>query len=59
MKNFVHRTGYSIDPEAHRKGANLDNYEVREESDQIPRTIVTVETESTYMTLESDPKLFR
>lgn len=40
---FVHRTGHSLGEEVHGNGANLDNYETRDERVLIPKTAFTIE----------------
>ncbi len=40
---FVHRTGHSIGEEVHGNGANLDNFEMRDERPLIPRTCFSIE----------------
>jgi Xaa-Pro dipeptidase len=40
---FVHRTGHSIGEEVHGNGANMDNFETRDDRRIIPRTCFSVE----------------
>ena len=40
---FTHRTGHSIGEEVHGNGANVDNFETRDERPIIPRTCFSVE----------------
>lgn len=40
---FIHRTGHSIGEEDHARGANLDNFETRDERRLIPGTAFTIE----------------
>lgn len=40
---FVHRTGHSIGQEAHWNGANIDNFETKEERELIPNTCFSIE----------------
>ncbi len=40
---FVHRTGHSIATVAHANGANVDNFETRDERTLLPRTCCSIE----------------
>jgi len=40
---FVHRTGHSLGEEVHGNGANLDNFETKDERVLIPGTAFTIE----------------
>jgi len=40
---FVHRTGHSIGEDVHGNGANMDNFETRDNRRIIPRTCFSVE----------------
>jgi Xaa-Pro dipeptidase len=40
---FVHRTGHSLGEDIHGNGANMDNFETRDDRRIIPRTCFTVE----------------
>lgn len=40
---FVHRTGHSIGQEAHWNGANIDNFETKEERELISNTCFSIE----------------
>jgi Xaa-Pro dipeptidase len=40
---FIHRTGHSIGEEVHGNGANMDNYESRDERHILPRTCFSIE----------------
>lgn len=40
---FVHRTGHSIGEEVHGNGANMDDFETREERRVMPRTAFSIE----------------
>jgi len=40
---FLHRTGHSIGEEVHGNGANIDNYETRDERRILPRTCFSIE----------------
>jgi len=40
---FVHRTGHSLGEDVHGNGANMDNFETRDDRRIIPRTCFTVE----------------
>jgi Xaa-Pro dipeptidase len=40
---FIHRTGHSIGEEVHGNGANIDNYESRDERHLLPRTGFSIE----------------
>ncbi len=40
---FVHRTGHSLGEDVHGNGANLDNFETRDDRKILPRTCFTVE----------------
>jgi Xaa-Pro aminopeptidase len=40
---FVHRTGHSIGEEVHGDGANMDDYETRDERLVLPRTCFSIE----------------
>jgi Xaa-Pro aminopeptidase len=40
---FVHRTGHSIGEEVHGNGANMDNFEMRDDRRIIPRTCFSIE----------------
>ncbi|HSF29914.1 MAG TPA: M24 family metallopeptidase [Candidatus Tectomicrobia bacterium] len=40
---FIHRTGHSIGEEVHGNGANIDNYESRDERHLLPRTCFSIE----------------
>jgi Xaa-Pro dipeptidase len=40
---FVHRTGHSIGEDVHGNGANMDNFETRDDRRIIPRTCFSVE----------------
>ncbi|MFH0801669.1 MAG: M24 family metallopeptidase [bacterium] len=42
-KYFIHRTGHSIGIEDHANGANLDNFETRDERRIIPGTAFSIE----------------
>ena len=42
-ENFVHRTGHSIGEDVHGNGANMDNFETRDQREIIPRTCFSVE----------------
>jgi Xaa-Pro aminopeptidase len=42
-QHFVHRTGHSIGREVHGNGANIDNYETRDERRLIPGTGFSIE----------------
>ncbi len=42
-KYFIHRTGHSIGVEDHANGANMDNFETRDERRLIPHTAFTIE----------------
>jgi Xaa-Pro aminopeptidase len=40
---FVHRTGHSIGEDVHGNGANMDNFEMRDDRRIIPRTSFSIE----------------
>jgi Xaa-Pro aminopeptidase len=40
---FIHRTGHSIGEEVHGNGANMDNYESRDERRILPQTCFSIE----------------
>ncbi|MBN1505028.1 MAG: aminopeptidase P family protein [Candidatus Eisenbacteria bacterium] len=40
---FIHRTGHSIGEDVHGNGANIDNFETRDDRTIIPRTCFSVE----------------
>jgi Xaa-Pro dipeptidase len=40
---FIHRTGHSIGEEVHGNGANMDNYESRDERHILPQTCFSIE----------------
>jgi Xaa-Pro dipeptidase len=40
---FIHRTGHSIGEEVHGNGANIDNYESRDERHLLPHTCFSIE----------------
>lgn len=40
---FVHRTGHNIDTKDHGPGANIDNYETRDERELLPGTCFSIE----------------
>ncbi len=40
---FIHRTGHSIGEEVHGNGANIDNFETRDDRKIIPRTCFSIE----------------
>jgi Xaa-Pro aminopeptidase len=40
---FIHRTGHSIGEEVHGNGANIDNYESRDERHILPQTCFSIE----------------
>jgi Xaa-Pro dipeptidase len=40
---FVHRTGHSIGEDVHGNGANMDNFETRDDRRIVPRTCFSVE----------------
>ncbi len=40
---FIHRTGHSIGEEVHGNGANMDNYESRDERHILPHTCFSIE----------------
>jgi Xaa-Pro dipeptidase len=40
---FIHRTGHSIGEEVHGNGANMDNYESRDERHLLPHTCFSIE----------------
>lgn len=40
---FLHRTGHSIGAEAHWNGANVDNFETRDERQILPHTCFSIE----------------
>jgi Xaa-Pro aminopeptidase len=40
---FIHRTGHSIGEDVHGNGANIDNFETRDDRSIIPRTCFSVE----------------
>jgi Xaa-Pro aminopeptidase len=40
---FIHRTGHSIGYEVHGDGANMDNFETRDERLVLPRTCFSIE----------------
>lgn len=40
---FIHRTGHSIGEEVHGSGANMDNYESRDERHILPHTCFSIE----------------
>jgi Xaa-Pro aminopeptidase len=40
---FVHRTGHSIGEDVHGNGANMDNFEMRDDRRIIPRTCFSIE----------------
>jgi len=42
-KYFIHRTGHNLDRELHGPGANLDDFETREERQILPGTCFTIE----------------
>ncbi|MBZ5562367.1 MAG: M24 family metallopeptidase [Acidobacteriia bacterium] len=42
-ENFVHRTGHSIGEDVHGNGANMDNFETRDQRNIVPRTCFSVE----------------
>ena len=42
-EQFIHRTGHSIGEEVHGNGANMDNYETRDERRILPRTCFSIE----------------
>ena len=41
--HFIHRTGHSIGLKVHGNGANMDNFETREERKVLPRTCFSIE----------------
>ena len=41
--NYIHRTGHSIGVEVHGDGANLDNYETRDDRRLLPGTCFSIE----------------
>jgi Xaa-Pro aminopeptidase len=40
---FIHRTGHSIGEEVHGDGANMDDFETRDERQVLPRTCYSIE----------------
>jgi Xaa-Pro dipeptidase len=42
-EHFIHRTGHSIGEEVHGNGANIDNYESRDERHILPQTCFSIE----------------
>jgi Xaa-Pro aminopeptidase len=42
-EHFIHRTGHSIGEEVHGNGANIDNYESRDERHLLPHTCFSIE----------------
>ncbi|MBI3326968.1 MAG: M24 family metallopeptidase [Nitrospinae bacterium] len=42
-EHFIHRTGHSIGEEVHGNGANMDNYETRDERRILPHTCFSIE----------------
>ncbi len=42
-EHFVHRTGHSLGEDVHGNGANMDNFETRDQRKIIPRTCFSVE----------------
>jgi Xaa-Pro dipeptidase len=42
-ERFIHRTGHSIGEEVHGNGANIDNYESRDERHILPHTCFSIE----------------
>ncbi len=42
-EQFIHRTGHSIGEEVHGNGANMDNYETRDERHILPHTCFSIE----------------
>lgn len=42
-EHFIHRTGHSIGEEVHGNGANIDNYESRDERHILPHTCFSIE----------------
>jgi len=42
-EQFIHRTGHSIGEEVHGNGANMDNYETRDERRILPHTCFSIE----------------
>ena len=40
---FIHRTGHSIGEDVHGNGANIDNFETRDDRSIIPRTCFSIE----------------
>ena len=40
---FIHRTGHNIDTKDHGPGANIDNYETRDERELLPGTCFSIE----------------
>ena len=42
-EHFVHRTGHSIGEDVHGNGANMDNFEMRDDRRIIPRTCFSIE----------------
>ena len=42
-EQFIHRTGHSIGEDVHGNGANIDNFETRDDRKIIPRTCFSIE----------------
>lgn len=42
-KYFIHRTGHNLDTELHGPGANIDNFETRDDRQILPGTCFTIE----------------
>jgi Xaa-Pro dipeptidase len=42
-ERFVHRTGHSIGTEVHGTGANMDNFETRDERRIVPSALFSIE----------------
>jgi len=42
-EHFIHRTGHSIGEDVHGNGANIDNFETRDDRTIIPRTCFSIE----------------
>jgi Xaa-Pro dipeptidase len=42
-EHFIHRTGHSIGEDCHGNGANIDNFETRDNRTIIPRTCFSIE----------------
>lgn len=42
-EHFIHRTGHSIGEDVHGNGANIDNFETRDNRSIIPRTCFSIE----------------